>query len=187
MVTQSGTNVVHGELYDCVRNSALDSNNWFNNFYGQPIANLSRNNYGGTVGGPIVRNKTFLFFDWDGTREVSQTTPQAGVPSGAERRGDFGEICSYYGGSFNAAGPCSNLNGQIWDPYSRTYDPTVGGGVASAYIPFNNLGTYASPGNPKLRGTPYQLSGAPGDLIDPVAPKNDEHVPHAEYPRGLSL
>ena len=66
---------------------------------------------------------------------------------------------------------CSNPQGQIWDPYSGTYDPTVGGAVASTFIPFNNMATYASPGNPKLDGTPYQLSGAPGDLIDPVAQK----------------
>jgi Carboxypeptidase regulatory-like domain len=171
MVTQSGTNVYHGELYDFIRSQALDANDWFANHYGQPIPNLSRHNYGGTIGGPIFKNKTFFFFDWDGTHQVSQTTPQAGVPSAAERTGDFGEVCAAYGGTFDSTGMCSNPNGQIWDPYSNTYDPTIGGGRASTFIPFNNMATYASPGNPKLDGTEFQLSGAPGDLIDPVAQK----------------
>ena len=80
MVTQSGTNVFHGELYDFVRNQVLDANNWFANYYGQPIPALSRHNYGGTIGGPIIKNKTFFFFDWDGTHDVYQTTPQAWRP-----------------------------------------------------------------------------------------------------------
>ncbi|MGB8478588.1 MAG: TonB-dependent receptor [Acidobacteriaceae bacterium] len=184
MVTQSGTNVYHGELYDFVRNQVLDANNWFANHYDQPIPALSRHNYGGTVGGPIFKNKTFFFFDWDGTHEVSQTTPQAGVPSAAERTGDFGEVCAAYGGTFDATGKCSNPNGQIWDPYSNTYDPNLGGGVASTFIPFNNMGTYASPGNPKLDGTHYQLSGAPGDLIDPVAQKMMNLFPQPNIPGG---
>jgi hypothetical protein len=171
MVTQSGTNVYHGELYDFVRNQILDANSWFANYYGQPIPALSRHNYGGTIGGPIVHNKTFFFFDWDGFHVVSQTVAQAGVPSSAERTGDFGEVCAAYGGTFDSTGMCSNPNGQIWDPYSGTYDPNVGGAVRSTFIPFNNMATYASPGSPALNGTPYQLPGTPGDLIDPVAQK----------------
>jgi len=171
MVTQSGTNVFHGELYDFVRNQVLDANNWFANYYGQPIPALSRHNYGGTIGGPIIKNKTFFFFDWDGTHDVYQTTPQAGVPSAAERTGDFGEVCAAYGGTFDSTGMCSNPNGQIWDPYSGTYDPNIGGASRATFIPFNNMGTYASPGSPALNNTHYQLSGAPGDLIDPVAQK----------------
>ena len=184
MVTQSGTNVFHGQLYDFVRNQALDANNWFANHYGQPIPNLSRHNYGGTIGGPIFKNKTFFFFDWDGTYQVAQATPQAGVPSAKERTGDFGEVCAAYGGTFDSTGMCSNPNGQIWDPYTKTYDPNLGGGVASAFIPFNNMATYASPGNPKLNGTPFQLSGAPGDLIDPVAQKMMNLFPMPNIPGG---
>ncbi|MGC1871645.1 MAG: TonB-dependent receptor [Acidobacteriaceae bacterium] len=184
MVTQSGTNVFHGELYDFVRNSALDANDWFYDNAGIPIPDLSRNNYGGTIGGPIFKNKTFFFFDWDGTRENDQATAQAGVPSAAERTGDFGEVCAAYGGTFDSTGMCSNPNGQIWDPYSNTYDPDTGGGVASTFVPFNNIGTYASPGNPKLNGTPFQLSGTPGDLIDPVAQKMMNLFPLPNIPGG---
>jgi hypothetical protein len=184
MVTQSGTNVFHGEAYDFVRNQVLDANNWFNDFYGEPIPALSRNNYGGTIGGPIFKNKTFFFFDWDGTRNVSQTSPQAGVPTAAERTGDFGVVCATYGGTFDSTGMCSNPQGQLWDPYSGTYDPTVGGAVRSTFIPFNNLATYASPGSPRLDGTPYQLPNTPGDLIDPIAQTMMNLFPQPNIPGG---
>ena len=169
MVTRSGTNMFHGSGYDFIRNQVLDANNWFNNLNGIPIAPLRRNNYGGTFGGPILRNRTFFFFDWDGTRETTMSTSQAGVPSAAERAGDFGEVCAAQGGTFDSDGLCSVAQGQIWDPYSAYYDPDLGGPVRNTYIPYNNIAAYASPGSPNLNGTPYQLSGAAGDLIDPVA------------------
>ncbi len=171
MVTRSGSNTVHGSGYDFIRNQVLDSNNWFNDLDDVPIAPLRRNNYGGTVGGPILKNRTFFFFDWDGTRETTMSTSQAGVPSDAERGGDFGEVCGAQGGTFDGTGMCTVAQGQIWDPYSAHYDPNQGGPVRTAFVPYNNMAKYASPGSPNLKGTPYQLSGAAGDLIDPVAQK----------------
>jgi hypothetical protein len=169
MITRSGGNSFHGSAYDFIRNTMTDANNFFNNLYGIPIPPVHRNNYGGTIGGPIIKNKTFFFFDWDGTRASSMNTYQAGVPSAAERTGDFGEVCGANGGSFDGNGLCSVAAGQIWDPYSGYYDPTSGGAVRTAYVPFNNVAAYTSPGNPKLNGTPYQLPHTPGNLIDPVA------------------
>jgi len=176
MITRSGTNSVHGSGYDFIRNTITDANNWFNNLNGIPIPPVHRNNFGGTVGGPILKNKTFFFFDYDATRQSSMGTYQAGVPTDAERNnGDFGEVCTAQGGSFDSKGVCSVAAGQIWDPYSGVYEPAspdgsmAAGAYRSTLIPYNNVGKYASPGNPKLKGTPYQLSGAPGDLIDPIA------------------
>lgn len=174
MITRSGTNAFHGSGYDFLRNQITDANNWFNNANGVPLPPVHRNNYGGTIGGPIIKNKTFFFFDWDGTRASNLNTYQAGVPSAAERSGDFGELCIANGGTFNAAGLCSSIAGQLYDPYSGTFQtPANGpaGAYRSAYIPFNNLATYISPGNPNLNGTPYQLPHVPGNLIDPVAQK----------------
>jgi hypothetical protein len=174
MITRSGTNSFHGSGYDFIRNKITDANNWFNNEFGVPIAPVHRNNYGGTVGGPIIKNKTFFFFDWDGTRSSNLGTYQAGVPSAAERTGDFGEVCGANGGTFDSAGLCSVNAGQIYDPYSGTYQtPANGpaGAYRSAYIPFNNLAAYTSSGNTNLNGTPYQLPVAQGNLIDPVAQK----------------
>jgi len=174
MITRSGSNAFHGSGYDFLRNQITDANNWFNNEYGVPIPPVHRNNYGGTIGGPILKNRTFFFFDWDGTRSSNMGTYQAGVPSAAERNGDFGELCAANGGSFDSAGLCSVIAGQIYDPYSGTFqtpDNGPAGAYRSAYIPFDNLAAYMSPGNPNLNGTPYQLPLASGNLIDPVAQK----------------
>ena len=177
MVTRSGTNAFHGSLYEFLRNQKLDANDFFANASGTPLPGLRRNNFGGTVGGPIKRNKTFFFFDYEGTRAVSQGKQNAGVPSAAERIGNFGELCGYQGGSFDAAGRCSVDAGQLWDPYSGQYDSDLGGAVRSTYIPFNNLATFTSAGNPRLNGTGYQALPHPGNLIDPVASKMMQFFP----------
>ena len=170
MVLRSGTNKFHGDVYEFLRNDKLDANNWFSNASGGKLPPLRRNQFGGTIGGPIRKDKTFFFFDYDGTREHYGRTSNAGVPSALERTGDFGELCTRIGGSFDAEGMCSDPNGQIWDPYSGYYanSLTVGTGdsagdysgrVLQNAIPFNNLITYQSPGYPGLEGTPFQLAG----------------------------
>lgn len=169
MVTRSGSNEFHGTVYDFIRNQKLDANDWFSNHYGNPISPLRKNNYGGSVGGPIIRNKTFFFFDWDGTRQTTQSSATMGVPTDAMRSGDYGEVCTTNGGTFDDTGMCSVAQGQIWDPYSGSYSAGANGAVRSTFIPYNNIAAYASPGSPALDGTSYQLSGAAGDLIDPVA------------------
>lgn len=99
------------------------------------------------------------------------------MPSLAERSGDFGEVCARVGGAFDSAGKCSVASGQIWDPYSSTYSASAGGALRSAFVPFNNLAAYISPGNPKLDGTPYALPIRAGNLIDPVALKMMQYFP----------
>ena len=193
MITRSGTNSFHGSAYDFIRNQMTDANNWFLNSQNIGIPPVHRNNYGGTIGGPIRKNKTFFFFDWDGTRDSSLGNYQAGVPSAAERNGDFGEICGANGGSFNSDGMCVDATntlvpaGQIWDPYTGTFQTPDGlpsGAYRSAFIPFNNLATYTSPGNPKLNGTPFQLPLTPGNLIDPVAQKMMNLFPQPNLNNG---
>lgn len=187
MITRSGGNSFHGSAYDFIRNTITDANNWFNNAYDVPIPPVHRHNYGGTIGGPIIKNKTFFFFDWDGLRASNMSTYQAGVPSAAERTGNFGEVCGYYGGTFNSAGVCSVPQGQIYDPYSGVYcsgsptdpascpsfnttTPPPSGAYRATPIPFNNLAMYTSPGSPNLPMSlePPQVAG---NLIDGVALK----------------
>ncbi len=176
MITRSGSNTFHGSAYEFLRNNITDANSWFNDHYGVPIPPVHRNNFGGTVSGPIFKNKTFFFFDYDATRQSSMGTYQAGVPTDLERNNaDFSEVCSAQGGTFDLNGMCTVAAGQLWDPYSGVYQssaPDGSGGAGayrSAYIPYNNIGAYASPGNPKLAGTPYELAVGPGNLIDPIA------------------
>jgi hypothetical protein len=186
LVTRSGTNNFHGSLYEFQRYYKTDANNWFNNQQGIPIPALRRSDFGGTFGGPIFKNKMFFFFDYEGVRENDQNGPVFyGVPSDAERAGNFGELCGgdgpngpAPGASFDpTTGQCSDPNGQLWDPYSGVYDASLGVTPRLTYIPFNNLATYTStvdvnhPGNQILAGSPYSLPSGQGNLIDPVAQK----------------
>src|ERR1035441_6627366 len=188
LVTRSGTNKFHGSGYEFLRHYKLDSNSYFNNQQGIPIPALRRNNFGGTIGGPIFKNKTLFFFDYEGMRLTSAAGPVFyGVPSDAERQGNFGEVCGYNGGTFDSQGICSTSGGQLWDPYSGTYDPAVGGARRQAPIPFNNLAIYTStvdanhPGNQILANNPdaapYRLPSGKGNLIDPVALKLMQYFP----------
>jgi hypothetical protein len=186
VVTKSGTNEFHGAAYDYLRNQKLDANKFFDNEFGNPLQGLHRNNFGGVIGGPIKRNKTFFFFDYDGTREVTQGSNNAAVPSALERTGNFGELCGLNGGSFDANGRCSAGAGQLWDPYSGVYDPNSGGALRSTYIPFNNMATYMSPGSPRLNGTGYQPAAHPGNLIDPAASKMMALYPMPNLSPGAS-
>lgn len=163
VVTRSGTNQFHGSAYDFLRNEKLDANNWFANQAGEPRSPLRRNNFGVTFGGPIIRKKTFFFVDYDGTRQRTFASGSAGVPSAAERAGDFGEICSLRGGSFDGAGMCDDPAGQLWDPFdpNASFDNSISSFSRTAFVPFNNLSGYASAGT----STP----GVAGNLIDPVA------------------
>jgi len=71
IVTRSGTNEVHGTVFDYLRNDALDANDWFNGFTNNPPlpkAKERQNDFGGTLGGPILKNKTFFFFSYEGLR-----------------------------------------------------------------------------------------------------------------------
>ena len=106
MITRSGTNSFHGSGYEFIRNKIADANSWFGNLNGDPLPSVHRNNFGGTIGGPIFKNKTFFFFDYDATRASNLGTYQAGVPSDAERNGDFGEVCTAQGGTFDETGMC---------------------------------------------------------------------------------
>ena len=171
VVTRSGTNQYHGELFEFLRNNVLNANTYFANAAGLAQPHLTRNDFGGTAGGPILKNKTFFFFDFNGIRALTgATSSEAGVPDAAERSGNFGELCPRASGTFNAAGVCSNPAGQIYDPYTSKPD-AQNNATGRAPIPFDNLATYVSPGNPSI---PFGLSNLPlkpGNLIDPVGAK----------------
>lgn len=173
LVTRSGTNAFHGSAWEFLRNNILTANNWFSNANGVPLPARRYNLFGATFGGPIKKDKTFFFFSYEGTRDINAATFTAGVPSAAEREGDFGELCQE---GFNAQGQCQG-DGQIWDPYSGVYDETAGGAVRSVYVPYNRMDLYQSPGSPNLEGTSFQPPAQPGNLIDPAAYKIMQFFP----------
>ncbi|MGP0076662.1 MAG: carboxypeptidase regulatory-like domain-containing protein [Bryobacteraceae bacterium] len=171
VVTQSGTNEYHGELYEFFRNNVLNANTFYANAAGLAQPHLTRNDFGITAGGPIFKNKTFFFFDFNGIRAITGATSSiAGVPDQAERNGNFGELCGRVGGTFSSDGVCSNPAGQIYDPY--TSQPNAQNQpTGRAPIPFDDLATYISPGNPNIPFGLGNLPPTPGNLIDPVGAK----------------
>jgi len=88
VLTKSGTNKFHGSVFEFLRNDALNANDW-----GQLTkAPLRRNQFGATIGGPIVKDKTFFFFSYSGLRQTTSTFLNgATVPTALERVGDFSQ------------------------------------------------------------------------------------------------
>jgi hypothetical protein len=87
IVTKGGTNQFHGSLYEYNRNTDFSANNWFSNRAGTPRAALNRNQYGGSLGGPVLKKKVFFFFNYEGRKDRSATAKTATVPSATFRQG----------------------------------------------------------------------------------------------------
>jgi Carboxypeptidase regulatory-like domain/TonB dependent receptor len=86
IATRSGTNRFHGTLFDYLRNSALDANDWFADSVGLPKPAERQNDFGGTFSGPILRDKTFFFFSYEGLRLRLPETSLTFVPDLASRQ-----------------------------------------------------------------------------------------------------
>jgi hypothetical protein len=127
---KSGTNNYHGNVYEFFRNDALDANRaaagWtrgINNnvlgFDSQGVAKkpeLRYNQFGGTFGGPIIRNKLFFFADYQAQRTVNAGETGAQVLTASARAGNFGQLCTDFGGTFNGSGICSGGGTQLVYP-----------------------------------------------------------------------
>ena len=129
---KSGTNQFHGDAFEFIRNDALNANTWAHGLTkGQPYVPgvnnpdgtglkpiLRWNEFGGSVGGPIIKDKLFFFVDYQGSRfDQPATSVPYTVFTAAERQGNFASICS---AGFNAQGICNNLAQQLYNPYSST-------------------------------------------------------------------
>ena len=124
---KSGTNSFHGDLWEYFRNDILNSNQWENGFQGInqtgkpfPTPKLRWNMFGGTIGGPIKKDKLFFFFDYQGQRfDHPVSTVPINVFTASERTGNFGDLCQtgFTGGICNPAPVNSNLHSvQLYDP-----------------------------------------------------------------------
>jgi hypothetical protein len=78
---KSGTNHFHGDAWDYLRNEDLDANDFFDNYYGNPRAPYKQNQFGGTIGGPIRRNRTFFFADYQQVLIHQKSTEYSTVPT----------------------------------------------------------------------------------------------------------
>lgn len=182
-VTKSGTNQLHGEVYEFLRNDVLDSRNFFST--SRPI--YKHNQFGFTLGGPIVvpkiyngKDKTFFFVDYEGLRLRQGQTKTGTVPTLAERNGDFQSQIDYTSPVMNGSQPVLDCNGvatyqgELFDTrltQASSASPTGLCGVPFAYNtsgqPINQMGSALNPVSAKLAnlwGVP-NISGAGYNFI----------------------
>src|SRR5271170_6104360 len=202
---KSGTNQFHGDVFEFIRNDVFNANRWQNGLTkGQPYIPgtnnpdgtglkpvLRWNEFGASIGGPIIKDKLFFFADYQGSRfdQPATSTPYT-VFTTAERQGNFASVCS---AGFNLSGICKNLAQQLYNPYSSS---TPGGRTPflnnQINIPFSSAATkilsstlYPGPINNLVQGSQVNVvhsytNSDQGDLkIDWVASQKD-HV-YARY------
>jgi outer membrane receptor protein involved in Fe transport len=115
LITRSGTNQVHGALWEFLRNDAVDANNYF----AQTKEPLKQNQFGAAVGAPIIRDKTFVFGFYEGFRNRQGETELTTVPSLKQRTGDFSELCP----EGFTAGFCNNPAHQLFNVFANAPYP----------------------------------------------------------------
>ena len=86
IVTRSGSNAFHGTLFDYFRSNVLDANNWFSGYDGLPKPEERQNDFGGVFGGPILKQRTFFFFSYEGLRLAQPQTAETVVPDDTSRQ-----------------------------------------------------------------------------------------------------
>jgi hypothetical protein len=175
MITKAGTNSIHGTAFEFLRNNDFNANSFFSNRAGAKIAPLHINQFGGSVGGPIIKNKTFFFALFEKDINNSGGFSLFSVPTAAERNGDFSQDLNAAGAlktiynpfttpaTANAQGqylrtplsgnviPASLLNptgmkaAAFWPTANLNGTPIAG---TSSFLPQNNLGETAVSANP---------------------------------------
>ena len=122
LATRSGTNEFHGSVYEFHRNAALNANNWFNNLRGQPRNTLVLNQFGGRLGGPITRDRTFFHFTYEVQRERTASTVTAPTYTQTARQGIFRFFPGVGNGNAAAAVPTVDVLGKPVQPAAATGD-----------------------------------------------------------------
>jgi len=179
LVTKSGTNEIHGAVYEFPRNDKLDARNFFATNKANPVTGAEipgsarpkfrRNQYGFAAGGPIRKNKTFWFGSYEGLRQVKGLSLGSLVPTDAEKNGNFSSFLTGRTINLCGAGGPANLNfdsGQLFNPGTESLY-TCPSGSANA-------------GSSILVGSP--IPGNTISQIDPVAKKAIAYYPEPNRP-----
>lgn len=189
VVTKSGSNQFHGDLFDFLRNTDLDARNYFSPTRGVFI----QNQFGGIFGGPIRKNKLFFFGDYQGTRQILGATQYYPVPSVADRSGNLSDLAdSFSSGTDSASNPiATTITAANWasilqsrlgyavnngEPYSytagmvnpATINPSTGIGV-----PYTSNCTSNDP----VTGCVFPNAFIPQAAWDPVAVNMLQYIP----------
>ncbi len=118
MVIKSGTNQLRGVVYEFLRNSKMDSNDFFANRAGRPIGPFKRNQFGFSVGGPVKRDRAFFFVSYEALRARTRGQVQGTVPTALEKSGNFSQTTQLVGGR------CVPV--QLFDPWTTRANPAGG-------------------------------------------------------------
>ncbi|MGC2537248.1 MAG: carboxypeptidase regulatory-like domain-containing protein [Candidatus Sulfotelmatobacter sp.] len=156
VVTKSGTDQIHGDVFEFLQNSALDASDYFSQGHVNP---LKQNQFGGSVGGPIVKNRLFYFGSYQGTRFRTANNGQiATVPNATERTGDFSDVL----------------------PGTQLINPTSGSNYTNNQIPVSPVATYILDHIPLPNGPNDQLTFNGG----PDAQNTDEYLAKVDFNIG---
>lgn len=182
-ITKSGTNRLHGTAYEFSQISAIDANTYFNDRSNKKLQVTHFNQYGGTVGGPVIlpkiyngENKLFFFFAFEGLKDSQPNTYTTTVPTAAERNGDFSQLltagCKTGAYTVSTAGLATCSDGttdpnQIYNPFTATLN-TANGQINRQPIANNQL-----------------LTAAQGGVVNPVAAAYLKLVPAANNTSGV--
>ena len=168
LVTKGGTNQFHGSLFEYHRDTAMEANDWFSNNSGVPRSPLIRNQFGGSVGGPVKKNHLFFFFSYEGRRDTLSNLTTRTVPIDSFRNGSVNYYTNYNSGATNLL---SSAGVAALDPLGTGFNPALLSLFSSRYPHANDF------------------SGDAGDLVNfagykfnaPYPYKEDNYAQRADY------
>ena len=130
VISKSGQNDFHGSAFEYLQNTALNANNFFNNAAGTPLAPVHQNQFGGAVGGRIIRDKLFFFANYEGFIQHLSNSEIISSPTALQRTGDFSKTTAQNGNEII-----------IYDPLNPVPNPSSPGSFIRSPFPNNMIPT----------------------------------------------
>jgi hypothetical protein len=170
VVTKSGSNQFHGDLFEFLRNTDLDARNFFSPSRGD----FKQNQFGGIFGGPIQKNKLFFFVDYQGTRQILGATQFYPVPSSTDRTGNLADQAGNLTGTVDSAEFAATLNSRMGLP---------SGTIANGEAYYTDAAC-----SPTNAADPCVFAGAviPKTAWDPAAVQMLQYIPSPNGPGGAA-
>ncbi len=189
IILKSGNNKFHGSVYDFVRNSGMDANLFFNRLNDTPLPPFSRNQFGGSLSGPIWlpkiyngHDKTFFLFSYEGLRQGTGSSMYFSVPTALERAGDFSQSYTTAGTKVHIYDPATTVNsggtytrkefvnnGVVDQIPANRLDP-----VAAKVLSYYPLPNVATPSNASVNN--YFATATQSVTIDTIDSRVDEVI-----------
>ena len=174
VITKSGTNQFHGNAFEFLRNTDLNSHNYFD-VPGTKKGAFQQNQFGGTFGGPVLHNKLFFFGDYQGNRKViGQNGGNIPVPSDAERGGDFSAVADQFDPVVKGVPTPFTVQGPFWAQQLST---------ALGY-PVNNLEPYYTPGCTSSANCVFPNAMIPSAAFSTPSTNTLQYIPKANTTIG---